>query len=470
VTRRLAYCGALGLSFAWFSSLPTAVAAEGTELASAMDEDDPFDLFVSVEYAYAAKRAAIKREFAGDQFGEPGGPMPVVKDFLFTHDRHTVTPRLQIGLFHDLELSLALPIIISDSRHYDFDQRDTPCDFDGDDATCINETNSPTFRDGILTADMNQLGYDAKDPTVNFAPGSERAFTAVDRSGLDQIHLGVAWAPLSQERDDTKPTWVIGSELRIDIGEPMRFDRLNPTLEDSVGRGYSEVVLRTSVSKRMPWAEPFMELWWQAPLDGPVDAPTRANQTVDSQFWDIGGGQDNTSPQQHAGVKFGFNGIPWQNRAEKQYLAIEVRGSTTAHFQGRGYSEMWEVFAYGGDPGRADAPLLVDYAPGDADNELIGHPGVTTIENYLSFGGRLGIRGQMGERAKFNASFNLDYDQSHRISWDDAGSDDNENGQVDPGTNEVNPLFNQLINLPGRRYLVDESVTYSFIIAGTLMF
>jgi hypothetical protein len=467
VTRRLAYRGALGLTT--LLSLPTAYAAEGTELASAMDEEDPFDLFISVEYSYAAKRAAIKREYAGLAGSTPDGAMPIVKDFLYAQDRHTVTPRLQIGLYHDLELTLALPIVISDSRHYDFDQRDTPCVFTGEDATCINETNSPTFRDGILTSQNGQLGFDASDPATNYAPGSKRAFTGVDRSGLDQIHLGASWAPLSQERDDTKPTWIIGTEFHIDIGEPMRFDRVNPTLEDSVGRGYSEVLLRTAVSKRTPWAEPFIELWWQAPLGGSVAAPTRPGEDVDSQFWDIGAGQDSVSPQQHAGVKFGFNGIPWQNPAQKQYVAIEVRGTTTAHFQGRGYSEMWEIFAYGGDTSRDGAPLVVDPAPADGDT-VIDHPGVTTIESYLSFGGRLGVRAQLGERAKFNASFNLDYDQSHRISWDDAGQDDDRDGQIDPGTNEVNPLFNQIINLPGRRYIVDEAVTYAFIISGTLMF
>jgi hypothetical protein len=461
-------------------------AAEGTELASAMDEDDPFDIFITVDYAFEAKRAAIKREFAGLPGSSVDGPMPIVKDLLYYEDRHTITPRVQIGLFHDLELNLALPIVVSDSRHYDFDQREPNCDFSGEDANCIDETNSSTFRDGILGTGTNgNIGYDANDPGTNFAPGSTRVFNGVNRAGLDQIHLGVAWAPLNQERDDTKPTWAVAGELRLAIGAPMKFDRLNPGAEDSVGRGFNEVRLSTSLSKRTPWAEPFVTFFWQAPL--PTDGsspPTTPKGSADTQFWNVGFGQDSVLPQQSAGTTFGFNGIPWQNPRQKQFLMIEVRGNVAAHFEGRGYSEMWEIFAYGGDVANdASAPLRVDRDPTSPDDAAISHPGVTTIENYLTFGGRLGVRGQMGDRAKFNASFELDYDQAHRVSWTDAGQElpqcsgasqagcevGNDN-VVTPGTKEVNPLFTRVIDLPGRRYVVDESVTYVLMLSGTLMF
>jgi hypothetical protein len=457
-------------------------AAEGTELASAMDEDDPFDLFITVDYTYEAKRAAIKREYAGLPGSTVDGAMPIVKDLLFFEDRHTITPRVQVGLFHDLELHAALPIVLNDSRHYDFDQRETNCDFTGDDANCINEGNSSTFRDGLLGIGTNgNMGYDANDPTTNFSVGGKRVFNGVDRSGLDQIFLGIGWAPLNQERDDTKPTWALDAEFRLAIGAPMRFDRMNPSSESSVGRGLNEVRLSTSMSKKTAWAEPFVTFYWQAPLpsDGSTP-PTSPTNKADTQFWNVGFGQDSTAAQQLAGTTFGFNGIPWQNPKQKQFIEIEVRGKAEAHFEGRGYSEMWEIFALGGDvTTNPDAPLAVDLDPTSSNDARVPHPGVTTIENYLTFGGRLGLRGQMGDRAKFNASFELDYDQSHRISWTDAGKEIAGCGPgcaapddhvVTPGTREVNPLFSRTIDLPGRRYLVDESVTYALMLSGTLMF
>ena len=37
---------------------------------------------------------------------------------------------------------------------------------------------------------------------------------------------GFVWAPMNQRRDDTKPTWVLGVELRMAVGKIARFDRL----------------------------------------------------------------------------------------------------------------------------------------------------------------------------------------------------------------------------------------------------
>ena len=41
---------------------------------------------------------------------------------------------------------------------------------------------------------------------------------------------------------------------------------------------------------------------------------------------------------------------------------------------------------------------------------------------------------------------------------------------VTPGTNEVNPLHKQIIDVVGRRYLIDESTTITVLFSGTLLF
>jgi hypothetical protein len=432
-----------------------------------MDEGDPFDVYVGVDYEAQIKRAAIMREFAGPEDGVADGPIPVVKDLYYEQYRHVITPHLHVGIFHDLEINVALPIVVSDDRSYELDQRlGKECIFTGPDANCVNLDNSSTFRDGILPNDGGSFGYDASDPATGFTSGTT-VFRGVTRAGLDQIHLGVTWAALNQERDDTKPTWTISAQFRLPIGKRMGFDRTSPGREDSVGRGITEVKVSTSLSKRTTWAEPFVTFWWLSPM--PMDG---GDPTDDDgiKYWDVGFGQESVYPQQEAGTTFGFNGITWQNPREQQYLAIEVRAKAVAHFQGRGYSEAWELFAYGGDAANdPTAPLRVDLDPTAGEN-IVGHPGVTTIENYMTFGGRLGLRGQIGENARFSASFELAYDQSHRISWTDAGIDGDDPGDRVDEDEERNPLFTRITDLPGRRYLVDESVTYVFIFAGMLTF
>ena len=89
-------------------------------------------------------------------------------------------------------------------------------------------TSAPEFAstliDGLLPGMSGAvLGYDANDPDTNFSPDSNMVFRGVKRKGLDQLHIGLAWAPLNQAKDDTKPTWVIGTQVRWSIGKIMRF-------------------------------------------------------------------------------------------------------------------------------------------------------------------------------------------------------------------------------------------------------
>src|SRR5688500_16762718 len=120
-----------------------AAAVEGIEIASAFDEGNPFDLFLGVRYAFEARRAAIKREMSGAVLEDtPPGAIPIVRDLVFHEDRHVLTPHAEIGIFHDLQLSFAIPIILNLSREYELDQRADPCVFPGSSrpATCIDRT------------------------------------------------------------------------------------------------------------------------------------------------------------------------------------------------------------------------------------------------------------------------------------------------------------------------------------------
>ncbi len=489
---RSCYCAVVRFSVAVLGLLPLLLvcapaslfAAEGTEIASSFDDDNPFDLFFGVDYAFEAKQTAIKRENEDGKVSVDD-KMLTVKDLVFNQVRHIIRPRLQLGIFHDLELTLAVPIIVSDTREYTFDQRSGEggsCEFTGMRANCINRTNSTTLIDKILPGyeqGATQIGYDANDPISNFSPDSKTVFRGVTRSGIDQLHLGMSWALLNQKRDDTKPTWIVGSELRLSIGKLMKFDRLAPKSEDGVSRGVHDIRVFTGLSKRTTWADPFVFFWWQAPFALRGENPRDPSSSL---FWNTGFGQETKAAQQMAGTTFGFEAIPWENSRQQQKLGIEVQARVEAHFEGIGYSEMWEPFAYGGEsvPGQnclSDAPvrsgvLAVDLDPTTSSDDKckVSYPGTTEIQNYLTFSGRLGLRGQVGPTAKFSASFELLHDQTHRISFADAGNDDNRNNKVDPNTKEVNPLHMKRIDLAGRRYIADETLVYTFLVSGMVMF
>jgi hypothetical protein len=475
---------AISLAFLGWTS-GAALAAEGTELASAFEDDNPFDLFFRIDYSFDFRRAAIKRELSGSTTtGQIPDTIPVVRDLVMHETRHIVTPSITVGLYRDLQLKIALPITVSLNREYEFDQRADPCIFPGGmgPATCVNRLNSSTLLDKILPDGSDgKVGYEADDPTTNFALDSQTVFRSVGRSGLDTLDIGVSWAAMNQERDDTKPTWVISAEFRWSIGKIMKFNRLDPGAETGVSRGVHELVLSTGFSKKTRWAEPYIFFFWQTPLGVRGDGPGDPDGSL---FWDVGSGQKSNHPQPQAGTDFGFEAILYERPAQKEKLSLVFGGSLHAVFEGKGYSEMWEPLALGGDiTTNPMAPLSVDPDPIGTTDTPLPFPGVTTIENYLSFGASIGLRGQIGEHVKFGASFGFTRDQSHAITYTSAGIDrpgcsasqqmdceTPDNDVVTPGTSEVNPLHQPLIDTTGRRYIVDETTVLTLMVAGAVLF
>jgi hypothetical protein len=429
-------------------------------VASAFDEGDKFDIHMSLDYELSIRRASIKREFAGFAGSMEGDPLPIAKDLLFKGMRHELTPKLELGLFHDISISAALPIVIRDSRSLEFDQSADPCVFPGDGgaATCINAANSTTIRDGLLP----ETGFDSDDPNgPGFTdPGDPTIFRSPARAGLDQVHLGLSWAAMNQARDDTKPTWKIGAEMRLSVGSIMRFDARNPDSETGVSRGVHEVHLWTSMAKQMAFAEPRFELWYTAPVA----------QRDGSAFVDYGYGQTSKDPQRRAGAKFGLEAILWQDKADKQRVALDLGSDLTAFFEGRAYTEMWEVFAFAGRP-QADGPLVLDSDPETAGVQEASFPGVTNVENHLRFGSQLGVTAELGPHVRLSTGFRLVFDQQHLITFADAGKDGGDSGDlVNPNTDEVNPAYVEVIDLVGRRYRLEDAINYVAQVSARVLF
>lgn len=432
---------------------PPAAAGPHTDVASAFDDKDAFDLFVTVEYVLGLHSAKVRREDVGGPGSSPTAPLPVNDDLSYESTRHTIIPKIAIGVFTDMSLSAALPIVIADSRSLSLDG--------------TTRATSSTIGDGLLP--MN--GFNADDPATGFPSGNE-LFRGPTRRGLDQVHLGLTWAPMNQTRDSTKPTWKLGAQARLAIGTAAKFDRSDPESNTAVGRGLNEVYLWSSIAKRVGWAEPFVEMWWRAPF----------STTDDSAFIEPGFGQRRTAAQQHAGTRFGFEAIVWEKPEEKTRVSLDVAARLEAHFEGRAYTEMWEVFSYAGDAA-SGGPLILDRDPTSTGVQALSHPGVSNIENYITFSGRLGLRAELGEKVRLGVTFELVRQQAHIISFADAGVDKptcsatvtsnceaDRNDVVNPGTDEVNPLHVPLIDVVGHRYRIDQSSDFLLGVEARFLF
>jgi len=422
------------------------------EVPSAADPGDPIDLHVRLDYEYQIDRADILRERAGAIGTDPLNGIPKSKDLQFHQYRHVLTPRAELGIYHDTYLTVALPIIIAQARELEL-------------ASGVDRANSSTIDDGLLPA----ASFDARDPGT--APPGNLVFRGVSRSGLDQIHLGLAAAPMSQSRDDTKPTWKLGAEVRLSVGKIMKFDPMNPGSETGVSKGVHEARVYTSVDRKFDRFEGWFELFWQVPIA----------EKADSLFKDPGYGSTNPALSQQAGVSFGVEAYALDDKDNGNRISLDLGSRVVGHFEGREYTEMWEVFGYAGDT-RLDGPLVLDSDPTDTGRQAMSHPGISNVENYLETAARIAVRASLGPKVRFAASIDLAWKTDHSISFADAGVDlptcggnttrceDDDNDLVNPGTREVNPLHAPVIDLVGHRYFSENNFGIAIGIQGQVLF
>ena len=435
-------------AFALLVCASTAAANPAGDVPGGVDDNGGgIDAIGTVDYEYEHDSSTISREHVGDPTADPNDPLPTQRDLAFRQSRHTITPHLDVGIYHDVFLTIALPVVVAQSRELDL-------------APGVDRASSSTIVDGFVPA----AGYDAQDPTV--PPGGDTVFRGVVRHGIDQLHLGLGIAPMNQARDATKPTWKLGAEALIAIGSVMKFDPSAPSSNTEVGYGVDELRLWTSFDRRLGWAEPWVELWWQAPIA----------VTKDSLFQNPGFGSTNTGKGMQAGAKFGVEATAYDDPASHDHVGLELGGKAIAHFEGRDYSEMWEVFAN-------NPALALDADPTTPGVQATPYPGVSNIEQYLETRATAAVRARIGPHVRFAATFELMWETDHAITFAAAGVDlptcsatvtshcetDN-NNVVNPGTAEVNPLHNDKIDLVGHRYLSEDNFGITVGVQGEVLF
>jgi hypothetical protein len=361
-------------------------------------------------------------------------------------------------------LSVELPVVLNQTQSLGYDQGlGSECRYPPDaNPNCVNASNSTTIADGILPPG----GFDAQHSGA--ALGGNRVFNGPVRGAagggtggdsFDTFNLALTWAPVNQRREDTKPTSILQIEGQFSIGNIMAFDRARPNANHAVSEGVHRIFARTAISKRFRYFDPYIGFWYMYPI-----------ARDDSLFKDYGNAQKTKNPQQQAGTVFGVEMVPFERPADSYKLAIDLRGRIEAHFNGKGYSEMWEVFA--SSPALAcDQAYNLACDPTMTKNDYQGKPftGITAIENYASLGADVSLVGQVGKHAHFRIGFLYQHDSSHLITDDDIGTPMNGNSRVSQPA-EFNPAYRAVIDQPGRRYRVDNVNVYDFYVSGQLMF
>jgi hypothetical protein len=454
--------------------------AEITSVADAFDKNDPFDLNLIVGFAQSWKNAKIRRETNLNQPGlASGGFVPATANIAsYSSTMSTLLVGADVGIYRDLALILRVPIILSWAQN-------------------LGDLNGST-------AVAQQLLQDPSGGQLFNLP-----FTSPTRSGIDYISAGLDWAISNQQRDETKPTWVIGVEGRLAVGSPLHACNANPpsgtpqcpdpsdpgnpnlNRDPGISRGMESIIAKTTWSRRFGYVEPYSGFWVQA------DFPTG-----DSDFgkWNPVNNLERTPPLQGS-FMLGLEVIPYEHREQFQRLSADFRFRGTYHSPGRDYSELFDALGSSQATSlRTPNPATWTANPDPATNAAVpsipGNPcpqggvckaqpiyftGVTEQQAYGSFSVGASATWQAGQYVKFTAGTGLTYSQPHLVTAADTCNpsilDSGQAGpcrSTTPGHAQVqgvpNPDHHDIVDLPGHRFSVDDTTIVDLYIMGIVMF
>lgn len=438
-----------------------------TDVIDSFDDEDLFDLNLTVGFLRTWEISRIQRQFADGTTGD--SRMTGHWHDIANYERgvNILNVGLDIGVFRDLAVYARLPLLLSDDR-------------------ALSRIGSPMVTDPYLAT--------AEGPLFAFDPNG--SIVSPTRSGVDYMAFGIAWSLLNQHRDSSVPTWMLMVEGRFNLGDPMRACRrsgdstlcnnANPLtdageppamgLGAGVGRGMNALRVETRASWRYEVVEPYAGLAFQMEWPG----------YSSSSFLPSGNlsGYINTLPPIQGRFTLGAVIIPWEDRERFQRFSIDVRLMGDYVSEGHEYSPLFDAL------GSSDNVYLttpnvegiIDPGGDPAGLARSDFFGLTDVQSHGRFGGTLFLEMQAARYIRFTAGAGFFYSPPYVITQADACNpnvdayDSAGNPLVDPrriGTCRggiINPHHRPVIDMPGNRFRVERNWQIDLSFTITAMF
>ncbi len=413
------------LTFVTVLTPPPASAADRTSVLSSADATDRFDGMLSVRWDWQLRQSRISREFACDPTiaGCPATPGIVSKPELDSHrTTHLLNVDLRLGLYHDLELRVTLPVVLSDQ--------------------------TDLGRAGGVGPGNSQVD-DGSGNGLFQVPHTGRK-----RSGFGDMAVGLRWAPLAQWRQARHPTLLLDATYTAPTGQTRR------AWNSAVGSGLHQVHLEVAASRLWRFVEPYFGLFGDLRFPAPGNTLFRSYDRAT---------QSHVGPGHAMGMVLGAEWFPWRvprpDGKPGRYAGIDTGMSATYTFRGREATDLFEALGTttcGNNPACVGTRSLKNMAA--YDRTLAGAQGgprtldgVTDVASYGTIGAWVGVNVQPIEYLELSLRFTYQRETSHLLTNADTGRDlDPKNGAIDwvngDGRNEYNPVFNSDIDDPGRRF------------------
>ncbi len=416
--------------------VPTdAVAAEVTDVLDAFDENNPYDFALRLRFGQDSRSAFIAREvrcLKDDQVGSKTCPerssTMLARELAYQSTKRTLFVDARIGLYHDVELYVTLPVVLSYAWSHEF-------------AGGVDRSNSTIHPDTDANAVMASK------------------YNSTDRSGIGDMVFGLKFSPYNYYRDMAHPTWTMGVEYKAPTGTPMEVDN------SGVGYGIHEIHIFQTISRR---SLKVLEPWFN------THARLRFNSD-NGLFQNLGATQRQVTPGHLIGTSFGTEIIPWEDLEQDARVELEFGFRMDYTFRGREYTEVWEALANQDNPCRVENGCYNTlHYKSKIDKKTGQHTrtnGVTDVEQYGTFAGWAALHYQPVRNFQISAKAQYAVDTPHFITFGDYGVDLDGKGGVqqantsDPPENEYSPTFLPSLDAPGSRLRVQDVSTWTVMIA-----
>ena len=469
------------LSTLFFAAQPL-MAAEITDVADAADtvmigeveKEDLFDFYFTSDFTMVLQNGKITREPINRSWASSNCTSSNARDCLPVDElRYTRTTNIfnfggEIGLFHDLSLNLGFHYVISDSEKLRYAK-------DVNAGSSSVDSDRPLLPGGGTSYFSVQNGFEAK------------------HAGFGPMDLGLKFGPLNDERDDSKPSWVIyfnwANPWMARTFNPANRYPTDPTTKalgtpsnpGPVGDGIHRITFGTSFSKRIAnfgligidpnenrrgYIDPYMDFSYTLPKA--QSGKALAGNITSRPF--------GRNPSHQARFSAGMEIVGLEDLKGGRKVSVDL-GLCTAYFsEGRNPTLTLPPMGGACSGQTGEYSMLVDPLGTD-----------TYTEQFMHVGGVLAIYIQAAEFIRFKAGMGVGYNTGHFLTYEEVGSDGANgklrDGQVlcDDPNDQCNPYFSgndkdgrfYKEHLPsydqiGFRFLDEEHVVFNWF--ATLMF
>ncbi len=411
-----------------------AFAAHVTDVADAGDERHPLEVDLDVTYQHSLTTTKISREQPTSTGFED--------ELQHTRTLDALMLRVNIGLWHDLELHAFAPWAIRDVQDWNYGGSTT-----GATSTLTNNT--------IDVSGCAGSKCGAVKPIVA-VPGQSQ------RTGLGDPTIGLAWGPINEERElrlkpelfpEGKPvsTWVIGVDytlpLSAPVDDPTRF--LTPGQTAGPERKKAHVVtLWTAFSKRYQVLEPYLRLSGSAPFATSSAYDNCNNKALLSEVAPVNcdgawKGQTGYKPPWEAEFTLGAELVAAEDIKGDQRLAFDIRGDLRYHGPGREYTQV------------TDALGKLTYA-----------------DEYLTTLASLGLYGRLARWFHLRVYGTVGFETAHFLTHEEIGEDKTGGGSIvisggrGIAAPDQNPNYDFRLDQVGHRLRAEPAIIWG--VAGSL--